>query len=74
MKKGSTAEVDFVISRSAKIYPVEVKSGSYGRIKSMHQLLNEYPQIEKGFVLSSNVQKSQSLGKLIFMPLYSDLR
>ncbi|MBM3701035.1 MAG: ATP-binding protein [Actinobacteria bacterium] len=74
MKKGSTAEVDFVISRSAKIYPVEVKSGSYGRIRSMHQLLNEYPQIEKGFVLSSDIHKSQSLKKLIFMPLYSDLR
>lgn len=74
MKKGSTAEVDFVISRSAKIYPVEVKSGSYGRIRSMHQLLNEYPQIEKGFVLSSDIHKSKSFGKLIFMPLYSDLR
>ncbi len=74
MKKGSTAEVDFVMSRRAKIYPVEVKSGSYGRMRSMHQLLNEYTQIEKGFVLSSDIHKRQSFGKLIFMPLYSDLR
>jgi len=73
MKKGSTAEVDFVISRHSKIYPVEVKSGAYGRMRSMHQLLNEYPQIEKGFVLSSDIHENQSLGKLIFMPLYSDL-
>ena len=73
MKKGSTAEVDFVISRGARIYPVEVKSGAAGRMRSMHQLLNEYAEIEKGFVLSSDIYEKQVFGKLIFMPMYSAL-
>lgn len=74
MKKGSMAEVDFVISRGAKIYPVEVKSGSAGKMRSMHQLLSEHPEIEKGFVLSSDIFEKQSIGKLVFMPLYSALQ
>lgn len=73
MKKGSTAEVDFVISRGGKIYPVEVKSGAAGRMRSMHQLLSEHDEIEKGFVLSSDIYEKQAFGKLIFMPMYSAL-
>lgn len=73
MKKGSTAEVDFVIARGGKIYPVEVKSGAAGKMRSMHQLLSEYAEIEKGFVLSSDIYEKQAFGKLIFMPLYSAL-
>ncbi len=73
MKKGSTAEVDFVIVRGAKIYPVEVKSGAAGKMRSMHQFLSEYSEIEKGFVLSSDIYEKQVFGKLIFMPLYSAL-
>ncbi|MCJ7471498.1 MAG: DUF4143 domain-containing protein [Actinobacteria bacterium] len=74
MKKGSTAEVDFVISRGGKLYPVEVKSGAAGKMRSMHQLLSEYDEIEKGFVLSSDIYEKQAFGKLIFMPLYSALK
>ena len=73
MKKGSTAEVDFIISRGGKLYPVEVKSGAAGKMRSMHQLLSEHPEIEKGFVLSSDIYEKQAFGKLIFMPLYSAL-
>ena len=73
MKKGSTAEVDFVISRGGKLYPVEVKSGAAGKMRSMHQLLSEHSEIEKGFVLSSDIYEKQAFGKLIFMPLYSAL-
>ena len=39
----------------------------------MHQLLSEHPEIEKGFVLSSDIFEKQSIGKLVFMPLYSAL-
>lgn len=73
MKKGSTAEVDFVISRGGKLYPVEVKSGAAGRMRSMHQLFSEHGEIEKGFVLSSDIYEKQTFGKLVFMPLYSAL-
>jgi len=74
MKKGSSAEVDYVISRSANIYPIEVKSGAAGKMRSMQLLLKEYPEIEKGFVLSSKLYKKQDFGKLIYMPIYSGLK
>lgn len=74
MKKGSTAEVDFILSRGGKLYPVEVKSGAAGKMRSMHQLFREHSEIEKGFVLSSDIYEKQAFGKLIFMPMYSALK
>lgn len=70
-KKSSTAEVDFVFVRNGKIYPVEVKSGSSGRMKSMHIFLEEHPTTEKGFVLSSSVYEKQTVDRLFFAGIYS---
>ena len=39
-KKGK-AEVDFIISEQSKIYPLEVKSGSSGKMRSLWQLVYE---------------------------------
>jgi len=71
MKKGSTAEVDYVIVRNGQIYPLEVKNGPAGKLRSMHQLLIDYPTIEKGFVLSSGFFEKLSVSKLHFKPIYS---
>lgn len=38
-KKGSTAEVDYLIERNGRVLPIEVKSGSQGGMKSMHAFL-----------------------------------
>ncbi|MEI6806552.1 MAG: AAA family ATPase [Myxococcaceae bacterium] len=40
-KKGSDAEVDFVVSRGELIVPVEVKSGATGRLKSIRVFMEE---------------------------------
>jgi uncharacterized protein len=40
-KAGSSAEVDFVINVGSKIYPLEVKSGKTGRLKSLQVFMNE---------------------------------
>ena len=40
-KKGSSAEVDYVISEGQEIVPVEVKAGKTGRLKSLHSFLRE---------------------------------
>jgi predicted AAA+ superfamily ATPase len=40
-KRGSTAEVDFIIVHNGKIIPVEVKSGHNAHLKSIHQFMNE---------------------------------
>lgn len=40
-KKKGAAEVDFVISKDSKIYPIEVKSGATGKMRSLWQFLAE---------------------------------
>lgn len=40
-KKGSAAEVDYVISHGTQIVPVEVKAGKTGTLKSLHVFLRE---------------------------------
>jgi len=40
-KSGSFSEVDYCITRKGRIYPVEVKSGTTGRLKSMRIYLEE---------------------------------
>ena len=37
-----TAEVDYVIVNKGQIYPIEVKSGKLGRLKSLQQYLQEH--------------------------------
>lgn len=38
-EKSASSEVDYLISLGDKIYPIEVKSGSHGSLKSLHQFL-----------------------------------
>ncbi len=40
-KRGSNAEVDFVIQKEEKIIPIEVKSGTTGKMQSLRILMNE---------------------------------
>ncbi len=39
--RGSTAEIDYVIQAGSQIIPIEVKSGSTGRMKSLHMFMAE---------------------------------
>ena len=72
-KKSSSAEVDYLIVRNGKIYPIEVKSGPAGKLKSMHLIMKENNACEKGIVLSSTFYKKNEFDNLIFLPLYSFL-
>ena len=40
-KKGAQAEVDYVMHMNGEIFPVEVKSGTTGRLKSLRLFMNE---------------------------------
>lgn len=40
-KRGSEAEVDYVIQQGSRIIPIEVKAGSTGRLKSLHVFMQE---------------------------------
>jgi predicted AAA+ superfamily ATPase len=68
--KNSVAEVDYVISAQNTIKPIEVKSGSAGKLKSMHLLLSKYNNISHGYVLSLAEYSELIEQKLIFVPMY----
>ncbi len=68
--RGSSAEVDYLAVRQGMIYPVEVKSGASGSLKSLHLMLAKYANCPKGIVLYSGTYKELPKQKLTFMPLY----
>ncbi len=40
-KPGSVAEVDFILTHQGRIYPIEVKAGKTGVLRSVHTYMNE---------------------------------
>jgi len=69
--KSSSAEVDYLTIKKGYIYPVEVKSGPAGKLRSMHLLLETYPNCKEGFVLYSGPYRELQEQKLKFIPLYA---
>jgi predicted AAA+ superfamily ATPase len=70
-QRGSNAEIDYLAVRGGEIYPVEVKSGAAGALRSLHLMLQTYPACPAGIVLSARTYDRLPEQKLIFMPLYS---
>lgn len=68
--RSSSAEVDYLINRNNKIYPVEIKGGAAGKLRSMHLILEKYPHLEQGYVLSTAPYGRIPEQKLTFLPLY----
>ena len=69
--KNSNAEVDYLTVKQGKIYPVEVKSGPAGKLRSLHLMLKNYPNCPKSFVLYSGCYKELPEQKICFLPLYA---
>ncbi|MBN1962913.1 MAG: ATP-binding protein [Deltaproteobacteria bacterium] len=40
--RGSEAEVDYIISHNAAVMPIEIKAGSTGTLKSLHQFMSDH--------------------------------
>jgi len=68
--RGSSAEIDFLVVRQGKIYPVEVKSGPSGSLRSLHLMLEKYQNCPQGLVLYSGTSNKVTDQKLQFLPLY----
>lgn len=66
-QSGSEAEVDFVVEQGNVPIPLEVKSGSKGRLKSLHLYQKEL-NCSQGFVFSQRNVQTQD--KITFLPLY----
>lgn len=68
--RGSSAEVDFLVVRQGNIYPVEVKSGAGGSLRSLHLMLEKYLNCPEGLVLYGGTSNKLSDQKIQFLPLY----
>lgn len=79
-KKASSAEVDYVLSSGTHIYPVEVKAGATGHLRSLHIFLQEKglqagvrlgtgkPQVTE---IEHRLTTSEAVsGRLYSLPLY----
>lgn len=75
-KKQSSAEIDYIFQHDGKLIPVEVKSGSVGKLRSLHQFMDQAPhniavRVYQGEYL---VQKAKTIaGKeftLLNLPFY----
>lgn len=68
--RNSNAEVDYLAIRNGKIVPVEVKSGSGGSLRSLHLMIDTYPNCPEGLVLYSGNYAHRPEQRLTFLPLY----
>ncbi len=66
--KSSNAEVDFLYTKNGDIFPVEIKSGKSGSMRSMYIFLEEKKK-EKGFRLS--LANFATYDKVEVYPLYA---
>lgn len=67
-KRGSNAEVDYLIEEGAQIVPVEIKSGTTGKMQSMNIFINE-KRTSKGIRIS--LENFSQYGKINVVPLYA---
>jgi len=68
--RNAQAEVDFMVALDGRVQPIEVKSGAAGRLKSLHQLLKEYPAVMDAVVFSSAPFGEIREQRLRFLPIY----
>jgi hypothetical protein len=66
--KNSNAELDYLIQKEGEVIPVEVKSGSTGRLKSMYMYMEKY-QVRQGIKISQAPYDSDN--QIMSLPLYS---
>ncbi|HCE45496.1 MAG TPA: nuclease [Lentisphaeria bacterium] len=72
-QKSSSAEVDYLLVRNGEIIPVEVKSGSLGRLKSLQVFMDEHPSVRHGVVMSSSNVRTIPGNPVKILPLFAKL-
>lgn len=66
--RGSEAEIDYVIPFGSGIVPIEIKSGSGHKLKSLTMFCEAY-QPKKAFIVSSQPYRDE--GKMCWLPFYA---
>ena len=59
-KKGSEAELDYLLQHGARVVPVEVKAGSTGSLKSMHLFMSE-KKLTRAIRINADMPSSTSV-------------
>ncbi len=67
-KRGSNAEVDYLIEKGNQIVPVEIKSGSTGKMQSLNLFINEK---KSSYGIRISLENFSQYGKIIVIPLYA---
>jgi len=67
-KKSSQAEVDFLTTYKGMVFPMEVKSGKSGTLKSLRLFLDEHPEAPFGIRFSMN--ELSWYDRILSIPLY----
>jgi len=67
-KRGSSAEVDYLIEQDNQVVPVEVKSGSTGKMQSLNLFIDE-KKSSNGIRIS--LENFSQYGKITVIPLYA---
>jgi hypothetical protein len=68
LSRGSQAEVDYVLAFSGTVLPLEVKSGTSGKMKSLYQFLSD-KNLDMG--IRSSLENFGELEKVKIIPLYA---
>lgn len=66
--KNSSAELDYLLEKDARIVPIEVKSGSTGSLKSMHLFINKF-QSDTALKISQAPYRKEN--PIISLPFYA---
>ena len=66
--KSSTAEVDFLIQQGDKIIQIEVKSGTTGKMQSLHLFMNEK---QSQYGIRTSLENFAAYDKIKVYPLYA---
>ncbi len=66
--KSSNAEVDFIFKLDEQAIPVEVKSGSSGKMRSLQSFMQSHPHIQSALKISEEFYDQD--GWLKQIPLY----
>ncbi len=67
-KRGSSAEVDYLIDYQGQVVPVEVKSGSSGKMQSLNRFLEEK---KTTFGIRLSLENFSAYDKIRVIPLYA---
>ncbi|GAI80596.1 unnamed protein product, partial [marine sediment metagenome] len=68
--RGSSAETDYLIEKEGEVIPIEVKSGKSGSLRSLHLLLNNYPNVKRSIVFTEDKYGELKEQKIQFLPLF----